>query len=183
MGIPLDANGVAIASARHRRFEVSTRRTADVVAQIESGGFRERLVANAHLHGNIVYLRRHIFGQIVQSDRVDRGLDVSRVQHGLPLGVACRGNSHLGSGRQVHWLPRTPVAVGIVDVAAARQQIDIAGAAKFRAAPTGKNLGIENIAFVRTFALRARTENKNLAEVTAGGIESAAGSLGETGDL
>ena len=44
-------------------------------------------------------------------------------------------------------------------------------------------MGVEDIAFVRAFRLGAGTEDKNLPQVAAGGIESSAGRGSEGGDL
>ena len=158
-------------------------RSAHVRTQTHPGRFRERLIADADLHRYVVDFRRHILRQIIQRDGVYRRLGVSRAQHGFPLGITRRGNSGFRVLVEIHLLPGTPVAVGIVDVAAARQQVHIAGTAKLGPSPARENLGIKNIALIRAFALRTRAQEKNLSQVAAGGIEAAAGSLGKTSDL
>ena len=149
-------------SARDRRLEMTACRPAHVRAQAEPSRFRERLITHPRLDGNVFDFRRHVFRQVIQSDGIQRGLGISRVQHGFPLGIARGRNSHRRILGEIHLLPRTPVAVGIVDVAAAGQQLHVAGAAKLGPAPPRKNFGIEHIALVRAFALRTRAQEKNL---------------------
>src|ERR1700730_6068450 len=141
-------------SARDRRLEMAARRSAHIRTQTEPNGFRKRLIANAHLHRYVVDFGRHVLREVIQGDSAYRRLGVSRVQHGFPLGIARRGNSHFGFLGEIHLLPGTPVAVGIVDVAAACQQIYVAGSAELGSSPARKNLGIEYIALVTAFALR-----------------------------
>ena len=83
----------------------------------------------------------------------------------------------------------TPVAVGVVDVAAARIEFEvgitggIAGAANANAAPKRKDARVEDVAFIRPFRLEARTEDEDFPQVTAGGVEPSAGRGGEGRDL
>src|SRR5208283_2810656 len=97
------------------------------------------------------------------------------MEHGLPLHEPRRRNFKFGAGGQIDTRPRAPIAVGIVDVAAARIQFDvgtgIAGAAKAGASPKRKNARVEDIAFVRAFRLGAGTEDENFSQVAAGSVE------------
>ena len=105
------------------------------------------------------------------------------MQHRFPLRIACRWNSRFRFLIEIDLLPRTPVAIGIVDVAAARQQFNVARAAELSPSPTGKNFGIEHVALIAAFALRARSQQKNLSQVAGGCVKSATGTLGKTGYL
>ena len=145
--------------------------------------FGLRLILYADLHGDVVDLRSDILGQVIQGDAVDVWSCGSRVQHGFPLGVTSRGNSGFIVFAEVDLLPRAPVAVGIIDVAAAGVKIHIANAAKFDASPARENLGVEDIALVGALGLRPGTEHKDLSQIAGGGVYTTAGRFGEGSHL
>src|SRR4029077_6830622 len=119
----------------------------------------------------------NILGQVVQEDSVNARSGSARMEHGLPLDEARWRNLEFRIGSEgegeIDTRPGTPVAVGIVHVAAARIEFDvgIAGATDAGASPERKDARVEDIAFVRAFRLGARTEHENFPEVAAGGVE------------
>ena len=112
-----------------------------------------------------------------------RGAGSPELQHGFPLNEARRRNADCRILLQVDFLPRTPVAVGIVHVAAAGKEFDIAGAAKFGASPAGKNVGIKDIALVSAFGFGGRAPAETFAQVAGRGVQAAVRSVGESRDL
>jgi hypothetical protein len=80
-------------------------------------------------------------------------------------------------------LPCAPVAVGIINVAAASVEVDSACAAKFGSSPTRENLGVENVAFVSAFGAWSGAQEEDFPQITGGGVHSPAGGFGESGDL
>src|SRR5436305_12510369 len=89
------------------------------------------------------------------------------MQHRTPLHEACwRGLEIAGVlAREIDLLPRAPVAVRVVDVAAAGEKLISAFSANLSFAPTRKIERIENIPVVRAFAFRARTDAQDLAHI------------------
>ena len=79
--------------------------------------------------------------------------------------------------------PGTPVAVGIVHVAAAGKELDLARAAQFGASPAGENLGVEHIALVAAFGFSRPAQQKYFAQIAGGHIKPARRSFGESRDL
>ena len=95
------------------------------------------------------------------------------MQHGLPLDEARRRDIEYRVFLQIDRLPRTPVAVGIVHVAAAGKELDIARAAEFGASPAGEDFGVEHIALVAAFGFRRPAQQKHFAQIAGGDIKSA----------
>ena len=169
--------------AGNRRIEMGAGRTANIGSEIRSDGLRKRLIAKARLHRDVVDVGRDVLGKIVENVPYRPQDRASGMQNGLPLRVAGWGNSHLGILVQVNFFPRAPVAIGVVHVAATNQNIDVACAAKLGAAPARKNLGVENIALIRTLVFGSGAENEKLTQVAAGGVQRAIWSLGKSGNL
>ena len=107
------------------------------------------------------------------------------MQHRLPLNKARRWGLDQGSiGRaEVNFFPGTPVAVRVVDIAAACQEFKIALAAHFHASPLREQTRIKNITLVVSFAVKRGAENKNFAQVARGGIQRAIHSVSHRSDL
>src|SRR5579864_8022881 len=95
------------------------------------------------------------------------------MQGRLPLHEAGSGNGQALGILQIDLRPRTPIAVGIVDVATARKEIEISRSAYFRSSPLRKAAGIEDIAFVGTLLLPAGTQHKELAQICGYGVDRA----------
>jgi len=134
--------------------------------RLGAGHMGNRLIAVSGLNSDVVNFRGNILGQVVQQDRVNARSGITRVEHGLPLHEARWRNLEFGTGGkgegEINPRPGTPVAVGIVNIAAAGVEIDvgIAGAADADASPEGKDVRIEDIAFVRAFRLGSGPRTK-----------------------
>src|ERR1017187_10691877 len=134
-------------------------------------------------YGHVLDLRSNILRKVVQSDVIDCRRGIAGVQHGFPLDEA-GGRSVNGKFLgQIDLLPRAPVAVWIVHVAAAGEKLKVASAANFGPSPLGKYLGIENIALVGALCDRPGTEQENFAEIAGGSVDPARGRTGERGHL
>src|SRR5205085_4386336 len=83
----------------------------------------------------------------------------------------------------LYFFPRTPVTIGIVDVATAGKEFHVASPPKLGASPSGENLGIIDVALVSAFRLWRGAEHENLAQVAARGIQAPTRSLRECCDL
>ena len=105
------------------------------------------------------------------------------MQDRLPLHEPRGGCSDLRILLQVDFFPGAPVTVGIIHVAAAGEQFDVAFAAELGSSPLGENVRIEDVAFIAALCLGRRVEQKNFAQVAGGCIEAAARSAGKSGDL
>src|SRR5437763_12238608 len=107
------------------------------------------------------------------------------MQHRTPLHEACwRGLEIAGVlAREIDLLPRTPVAVRVVDVAAAREKLISAFSANLSFAPTRKIARIENIAVVRAFAFRPRTDDEDLSQIARRRVKIPVRRLGKSRDL
>src|SRR5439155_11041 len=78
---------------------------------------------------------------------------------------------------QIDFLPRAPVAVGIVDIPATREEFDVACAAKFSSPPAREDASIKNIAFVTSLCFWGSSQQKDLSQVTCGSIDSTIASI------
>jgi len=68
----------------------------------------------------------------------------------LPLYESGWRRTDVGILLQINLLPRAPVSVGIIDIAAAREKFDTAFAAELGASPLRENLRVEYVALVGT---------------------------------
>src|SRR6266567_6274843 len=105
------------------------------------------------------------------------------MQNCLPLNEASWGRGYFCLFLQINSFPRTPVSVGIVHVAGAREQFNAALAAELGASPLGEDVRVEDIALVAAFGLGRAAQKKNFAEIAGGGIKATAGGLGESSHL
>src|SRR5208337_986032 len=180
---PPYADRVAVANRWRWRIEArlpGSRRLA-------AGNMRNRLVVVTRLHDNFVNFGSDVLRQVVQQNIVNARRGIPGMEHGLPLHKARRWNAEFGAAGQseINACPLAPVAVRIVDIAAPRIKLDagIAAAARAGASPKGKYVRVEDVAFVRAFGLKARSEDKNLSQVAAGGVEPSARRRGKGRDL
>ena len=137
----------------------------------------------ANLRVDLIDHRRDVLGQIEKGDAVERRAGIAFMQHGAPLEKACGGRVDGEIALEVDLAPGAPVAVGVVDVAAAREKVDAAGTAKVGASPLGEDVRVEDIAFEGAFAAGGGSQVKDFAEITGGNVEAAIGGAGERGDL
>src|SRR6266567_8791758 len=105
------------------------------------------------------------------------------MQNCLPLNEASWGRGYFCLFLQINFLPGTPISVGIVDIAGAREQFNAALAAELGASPLGEDVRVEDIALVAAFGLGRAAQKKNFAEIAGRGIEATAGHLGESSHL
>src|SRR5262249_28061474 len=136
---PFHPDAVAVANDGRRDIEAWSGRTTGSVAGIGHRDFRQRLIADSHLDVHIVEIRGDVAGKVVEGDALHAGRNFTRVKHGFPLDKAGSRSADFGILKQIDLLPRAPVAVGIVDVAAAHEQFDVPGTAHVSAAPAGKD--------------------------------------------
>ena len=94
------------------------------------------------------------------------------------MNEAGRGRGDFSVFLQIDFLPRAPVPIGIVNVAAAGEEFDTALAAKLRASPFREDVRVEDIAFVRSGRVRRTAQQKYLSQVAGRGVQPA-GSCGE----
>src|SRR5437588_1965496 len=104
------------------------------------------------------------------------------MQNRFPLDESGRGRCDLCVFLQINFLPLTPVAVRIVNVAAASEQFDTALTAKFRASPLREDVRVEDIAFVRAVGIGRTAQQKYLSQVASCGVKTAV-SCSESGHL
>src|SRR5208337_3355233 len=100
---------------------------------------------------------------------VNRRSDWPGMQHRPPLDEARGRCINRQLFLQFNLLPRAPVAVGIVHVAAAREEIEDAASPNLDASPLGKILGVEDIALVPALGDRVRTQQKDFPQIAGGG--------------
>src|SRR5206468_306765 len=105
------------------------------------------------------------------------------MQHGFPLRETSRRHGDFRVFAQIDFLPRAPVAVGIVDIPATREEFDVACAAKFSSPPAREDASIKNIAFVTSLCFWGSSQQKDLSQVTCGSIDSTIASIGKRGYL
>src|ERR1700683_3036995 len=149
------------------------------------------LIPVSRLHNDLVDFGSNVFGQIIQQDVVDARRGIAGTEYGFPLEEARGRDFQFGACGRVDTGPGTPVAIGVVDVAAARIELDIgirtgigtAAAAHADASPERKNVRVEYVTLIRTFGLQAGAENKNLPQVAARRVKSSARCGRESGDL
>src|SRR5437773_9595531 len=110
----------------------------------------------SHLYGDFINHGRDILGAVVQNDTFNFWGLLPAMQHRFPLNKARRWGLDQGSiGRaEVNFFPGTPVAVRVVDIAAACQEFKIALAAHFHASPLREQTRIKNITLVVSFAVK-----------------------------
>ena len=118
---PSHANGITVADGWRRGVETRLLDPADVHTRICAHRLRQRLVTGAGLHRDLIEIRCHVFGQIVQGDTVYARSGLACTQHGFPLNKPCRWNADLGIFKEINFFPGTPVAIGIIYIAAARE--------------------------------------------------------------
>src|SRR5438128_9963390 len=94
------------------------------------------------------------------------------MQHGFPLRETSRRHGDFRVFAQIDFLPRAPVAVGIVDIPATREEFEVACAAKFSSTPARKDASSKNVAFVTSFCFRGRSQQQALSQVTSRTIDS-----------
>src|SRR5271157_2723670 len=129
--------------------------------------------APADHNGHIVHFRGDILGQIIECDTVDDGRAVTWMQHRLPLDEAGRWRVHRKLFFEIDSLPLAPVAVGIVNIAAARKKIKVAATAHFDASPLGEILRIKDVALKGALGHWVRAEQKNLPQIACSGVDPA----------
>src|SRR5215472_344458 len=105
------------------------------------------------------------------------------MEHGAPLHETGPRDIQFGSSLQVDFAPRTPVAIRIIDVPAARKQLEVAATTNFRATPARKNLGVEDVAFVAAIAIGRGFEQGDLPQIAGGNVQSAFRGFGKSRDL
>src|SRR5215469_16218844 len=110
-----------------------------------------RRYPRADCHTYVFNFGRNVLREVVEHYVLDGRPGAARAQYGLPLNEARRWRIHRLLLCQVNLLPLAPVAVRIVDIAAARRQLEAAVSAHFGAPPLGENLGVEHIALVGSF--------------------------------
>ena len=79
--------------------------------------------------------------------------------------------------------PRAPVAVGIINVAAAGKDFIVSPAPHFRASPAGEDVRILHVALKGPFACGSAAHQEDLAQIAAGAIEASVGSFAEGRNL
>src|SRR5208282_3338323 len=182
---PPYSDRVAVANRRRRRVEA--RLPLSLAGRLAARHMRNGLVVVTGLHDDLVDFGSDVLGQVVQQNIVNARRRVAGMEYGLPLHEARRRNAEFGAAGKgkINTRPLTPVAVGIVHIAAARIKFGsgITGAADAGASPKRKYVRVEDIAFIRAFGFEAGTEDKNLSQVAAGSVESSARRGGEGRDL
>ena len=166
MGLPLHGDGMFVLNSRKRQFVAG----GSCVLRLAVSAGRD---TGPDHDGHILDFRRHIFRQIVNDDAVDHRHGAARLQHRFPLDKPRRRSIDRQVLLQIDFLPRTPVAVGIVDVTATRQQREVAVAADLGPSPAGEVLGIEDIALVSALVHCIGAEEKDLAQIAGGSVEAA----------
>src|SRR5947208_1718953 len=101
------------------------------------------------------------------------------MQHGFPLRETSRRHGDFRVFAQIDSLPRAPVAVGIVDIPATREEFDVACAAKFSSTPARKDASIKNVAFVTSLCFRGGSQQKDLSQVACRSIDSTVPGIGK----
>src|SRR4051794_37369660 len=105
------------------------------------------------------------------------------MQHSAPLQES-RGGSRDGSVfRGIDALPVAPIAVGIIDVTAARPNLHVARGARLDASPAREVARVKDFAVEGAFALRGVLQQVDLAEIAAHGEEIAVGGSSKSCDL
>ena len=125
------------------------------------------MIADANLYANVIDIRSYVLGQIIEAHALHPRSGISRVQDCLPLHEAGGWNAGLPILLSLYFFPRTPVTIGIVDVATAGKEFHVASPPKLGASPSGKDLGIIHVALVSAFRLWRGAEHENLAQVAA----------------
>src|SRR5258708_23907931 len=95
------------------------------------------------------------------------------MQNRFPLNKARRWGRDLSFFLKINLLPRAPVSIGIINIAAAGKELHVAFATELCASPFRKAVGIENIAFVAAFCIGRTAQQKYLSQITGRGIEPA----------
>src|SRR5437016_2756866 len=95
------------------------------------------------------------------------------MQNRFPLNESRRWCCDLSVLPQIDFLPLTPVAVGIVNVAAAGEEFDTPLTAKFGASPLRKNVRVKDIAFVRTVGVRRAAQQEYFPQIAGCGVKTA----------
>src|SRR5579864_9513050 len=93
----------------------------EALSGIKIGRPRRRLKTRPRRDDDIVELRRDILWKEIQGDVIHPRWRVARMQDGFPLNKACWRSGDPGPFLQINFFPRTPVAVGIIHVATARE--------------------------------------------------------------
>src|SRR5579872_6270800 len=135
------------------------------------------------LDRDIVKIRRDVLWKVIKHHAVDTRFRVVGMKHRLPLNKSGRRHMNGAVLLQIYFLPRAPIAIWIIDVAAAGEELYIAKAAILYAAPSREYVRIEDVALVAPFRRGCGTDLKYLAEVAGGSIDSTARRGGERGDL
>ena len=84
-------------------------------------------------------------------------------------------NIQPGIFAQIDLGPGTPVAIGIIHVAAAGRKFEVAAPAGLCASPAGKDVRVFHIALERAFGFRTVAHQENLSQVAAGTIKTVGG--------
>src|SRR5436305_3149966 len=137
---PAHGNIVTIFDRRRRRVETH-RCCSRSASEWNSHAFTRRLLrwyrsdASANLHADILDHRRDVLRQIVERDTLYPRSSAARTQRNLPLHEAGWRDRKPLAVLQVDLCPRAPVAIGIIDIAAASKEIKVARAAHLRTSP------------------------------------------------
>src|SRR5207248_11618103 len=98
---------------------------------LRTGRMGRGLEAGADLYGHIVNNRRNILRQVVDCNFVNLGRRVGRLQDGPPLYEARCWNIQARIFAKVNSRPGSPVAIRIINVAAAGKKLEITMATHF----------------------------------------------------
>src|SRR5260370_8357748 len=107
------------------------------------------------------------------------------MQNRFPLDKACRRSLHQRpfGGAEVYFFPWAPIAVGVINVSAARQKIKVALAPHFEPSPLREQMSIEDVALVISLPVERWAQGKNLAQVAGGGKQPAISPIPHSGPL
>ena len=176
---PANPNRIVVADRGRWRFKARLTRRL----RLRAGYVRNWLVAVARLHGDLIDHGRNVFRQVIKQNTLHARGCIARMKHRFPLHEPSRRYFQLRVCGQLHMLPLAPVAIGVVHIAAARIEFDIAHATQAAAPPLRKSMRVEHIAFVRAFCFRTRAQLKDFPQIAARSIQTAAGCNGKCRDL
>src|SRR5258708_2265367 len=175
-GNPADADIRAVALRHRSRLDARGRGLGK--AGTHGDGLRARSMRSgwkpgACLHIDIVHDGRDVFGQIVDCNFINPGGRCSRLQYGTPLHEARRRNLQPCVFVEVDPGPWAPIAIGIINVTAAGEELEVAMSADFGAPPARKNADILYITFKCAVGGWSVVHQEDFAQIAAGAVESA----------
>ena len=86
-------------------------------------------------------------------------------------------------GREIDLLPWAPIAIGVINVAAAGKEFIRAFATHLRLPPARKIPRVEDVAVVGSLTFRPRADHEELAQIARRSVQVPVRSFGEPGDL